>query len=89
MTEDMQLAEYSSKTQQAYVAAVRQLFAHFKCNPAQLTEYSCHRQELSWGGAPGQRPPARLLIVALLIDWQSKRMAAADFYCGWSDLIFI
>ena len=38
MTEDMQLAGYSSKTQQAYVAAVRQLFAHFNCTPAQLTE---------------------------------------------------
>ena len=38
MTEDMQLAGYSSKTQQAYVGAVRQLFAHFKCNPSQLTE---------------------------------------------------
>jgi site-specific recombinase XerD len=34
----MQLAGYSSKTQQAYVGAVRQLFAHFNCNPAQLTE---------------------------------------------------
>ncbi len=34
----MQLAGYSSKTQQAYVGAVRQLFAHFKCNPSQLTE---------------------------------------------------
>jgi site-specific recombinase XerD len=38
MTEDMQLAGYSSKTQQAYVGAVRQLFRHFDCNPAQLTE---------------------------------------------------
>ena len=38
MTEDMQLAGYSSKTQQAYVGAVRQLFAHFNCTPAQLTE---------------------------------------------------
>ena len=38
MTEDMQLAGYSSKTQQAYVGAVRQLFAHFNCSPAQLTE---------------------------------------------------
>ena len=38
MTEDMQLAWYSSKTQQAYVGAVRQLFAYFNCNPAQLTE---------------------------------------------------
>lgn len=38
MTEDMQLAGYSSKTQQAYVGAVRQLFAHFNCNPTQVTE---------------------------------------------------
>jgi len=38
MTEDMQLAGYSSKTQQAYMGAVRQLFAHFQCNPSQLTE---------------------------------------------------
>ena len=38
MIEDMQLAGYSSKTQQAYVGAVRQLFAHFNCNPSQLTE---------------------------------------------------
>ena len=38
MTEDMQLAGYSSKTQQAYVGAVRQLFTHFNCTPAQLTE---------------------------------------------------
>ena len=38
MTEDMQLAGYSSKTQQAYVGAVGQLFAHFNCTPAQLTE---------------------------------------------------
>ncbi len=38
MTEDMQLAGYSSKTQQAYLSAVRQLFAHFNCNPTQLSE---------------------------------------------------
>ena len=38
MIEDMQLAGYSSKTQQAYVGAVRQLFHHFQCTPAQLTE---------------------------------------------------
>src|SRR5947199_7988657 len=38
MTEDMQLAGYSSKTQQAYVGAVRQLFPYFNCNPAQLSE---------------------------------------------------
>ena len=43
MTEDMQLAGYSSKTQQAYVGAVRQLFAHFKCNPSQLTEEQLRR----------------------------------------------
>ena len=38
MTEDMQLAGYSARTQEAYVGAVGQLFAHFKCTPAQLTE---------------------------------------------------
>src|SRR5437667_5186653 len=38
MTEDMQLAGYLSKTQQAYVGAVPQLFAHFNCTPAQLTQ---------------------------------------------------
>ncbi len=38
MLEDMQLAGYSSKTQQAYVGAVRQLFNHFQCAPAQLSE---------------------------------------------------
>ena len=38
MIEDMQLAGYSARTQEAYVGAVRQLFAHFQCTPAQLTE---------------------------------------------------
>src|SRR3989442_3522361 len=38
MTEDMQLAGYSARTQEAYVGAVGQLFAHFKCTPAQLSE---------------------------------------------------
>ena len=38
MTEDMQLAGYSARTQEAYVGAVGQMFAHFQCTPAQLTE---------------------------------------------------
>ena len=38
MIEDMQLAGYSARTQEAYVGAVRQVFAHFQCTPAQLTE---------------------------------------------------
>jgi integrase/recombinase XerD len=38
MIEDMQLAGYSARTQEAYVGAVRQLFEHFQCSPAQLTE---------------------------------------------------
>lgn len=38
MTEDMQLAGYSARTQEAYVGAVRQMFDHFHCTPAQLTE---------------------------------------------------
>jgi integrase/recombinase XerD len=38
MIEDMQLRGYSASTQQNYVAAVRQLFDHFHCTPAQLSE---------------------------------------------------
>lgn len=38
MIEDMQLAGYSSKTQVAYVGAVRHLFEHFNCKPSQLSE---------------------------------------------------
>jgi len=38
MIEDMQLAGYSSKTQQAYVSAVGRMFAHFDTTPARLTE---------------------------------------------------
>ena len=38
MIEDMQLAGYSARTQEAYVSAVRQVFDHFQCAPAQLTE---------------------------------------------------
>jgi len=38
MTEDMQLAGYSASTQQAYVGAVGQMFAHFQTTPARLTE---------------------------------------------------
>jgi integrase/recombinase XerD len=38
MTEDMQLAGYSARTQEAYVDAVGQMFAHVQCTPAQLTE---------------------------------------------------
>ncbi len=38
MTEDMQLAGYSARTQEAYVGAVRQVFDHFQWTPAQLTE---------------------------------------------------
>ena len=38
MIEDMQLHGFSARTQEAYVGAVRQLFGHFNCTPAQLTE---------------------------------------------------
>ena len=38
MIEDMQLRGYSARTQEAYVAAVRQVFLHYHCSPAQLTE---------------------------------------------------
>jgi site-specific recombinase XerD len=38
MIEDMQLAGYSARTQEVYVWAVSQLFDHFHCTPAQLTE---------------------------------------------------
>ena len=38
MIEDMQLRGYSARTQEAYVAAVRQVFEHFDCKPNQLTE---------------------------------------------------
>jgi site-specific recombinase XerD len=38
MMEDMQLHGYSASTQENYMTAVRQLFEHFHCNPAQLTE---------------------------------------------------
>jgi integrase/recombinase XerD len=38
MIQDMQLHGFSARTQQAYVGAVRQLFEHFHCMPAQLTE---------------------------------------------------
>ena len=38
MIEDTQLAGYSARTQEAYVGAVGQLFTHFQCTPAQLTE---------------------------------------------------
>jgi integrase/recombinase XerD len=38
MIEDMQLAGYSSKTQEAYLGAVRRIFDHFPCRPSQLTE---------------------------------------------------
>jgi integrase/recombinase XerD len=38
MIEDMQLRGYPATTQGVYVRAVRQLFEHFRCNPAQLQE---------------------------------------------------
>ena len=38
MIEDMQLRGYSARTQEAYVAAVRQVFQHFECTPGRLTE---------------------------------------------------
>ena len=38
MIEDMQLHWFSARTQEAYIGAVRQLFGHFNCTPAQLTE---------------------------------------------------
>ncbi len=38
MLEDMQLRGLSARTQECYVAAVRQLAAHFHTSPAQLTE---------------------------------------------------
>ena len=38
MIEDMQLRGYSASTQENYVGAVRQLFEHFHCTPAQLME---------------------------------------------------
>jgi len=38
MIEDMQLRGYSARTQEVYLGAVRQLFEHCHCNPAQLTE---------------------------------------------------
>ena len=56
MTEDMQLAGYSSKTQQAYVGAVRQLFAHFNCSPAQLTEEQLQNMQMALLKAIRYRP---------------------------------
>jgi hypothetical protein len=55
MTEDMRLAGYSARTQEAYVGAVRQMFNHFQCTPAQLTEeqlreyflYLTHKRRVS------------------------------------------
>jgi integrase/recombinase XerD len=38
MMEDMQLRGYSATTQEVYVRAVGQVFRHFQCNPAQLSE---------------------------------------------------
>jgi site-specific recombinase XerD len=38
MIEDMQLRGYSASTQKNYIDAVRQLFEHFHCTPAQLQE---------------------------------------------------
>ncbi len=38
MIEDMQLRGYPATTQKVYVRAVRQLFEHFQCKPAELTE---------------------------------------------------
>jgi len=38
MIEDMQLRGYPATTQKVYVGAVRQLFEHFRCTPAQLSE---------------------------------------------------
>jgi integrase/recombinase XerD len=38
MIEDMQLRGFSARTQECYVAAVRQLVEHFHRNPGQLTE---------------------------------------------------
>jgi integrase/recombinase XerD len=38
MIEDMQLRGYSASTQKNYVIAVRQLFDHFQCSPAKLSE---------------------------------------------------
>jgi site-specific recombinase XerD len=38
MIEDMQLRGLSANTQEVYLGATRQLFEHFHCTPAQLTE---------------------------------------------------
>src|SRR5437588_782181 len=38
MIENMQLRGYPATTQLVYMRAVRQLFEHFQCKPAQLTE---------------------------------------------------
>ncbi|MDA2923333.1 phage integrase N-terminal SAM-like domain-containing protein [Acidobacteria bacterium AH-259-L09] len=58
MIEDMQLRGFSARTQECYVAAVRQLAQHYHRSPDQFTEedLSGQREE----GGPGQ-PPAGAL----------------------------
>ena len=82
MIEDMQLRGYSARTQEAYVAAVRQVFEHYHCNPAQLTEeqlrqyflYSANEKKVS-------RPTATIALCGIKFfyeqtlhrDWPTLR----------------
>ena len=60
MIEDMQLAGYSARTQEAYVGAVSQLFGHFKCTPAQLSEEQLREYFLLANERKVSRPTATI-----------------------------
>ena len=55
MIEDMQLRGYSARTQEGYVAAVRQAFEHFECTPGQLTEEQLRQYFLYLASHPDHR----------------------------------
>lgn len=63
MIEDMQLRGFSARTQECYVAAVRQLAAHFHRGPDQLSEeelrqyflYLANEKQVARATAPSRR----------------------------------
>ena len=64
MLEDMQLRGLSARTQECYVAAVRQLAEHFHTSPAHLTEeqlrqyflYLANEKKVARTTAPASAP---------------------------------
>ena len=78
MQQDLQLAGLSERTQEAYLRAVRQLAAHFRQAPDQLTENQL-REYLLYLKNDKQFAPSSLIVAACGIKFFYTHTAPRDW----------